>query len=53
METVSERSFTKQLQQFLQANDKIYEGMKLPSKNIRSSTEQGDYQVSTWVNDIG
>ena len=26
-------------QQFLQTNDKLYESMELPTKNIRSSTE--------------
>ena len=26
-------------QQFLQANDKLYEGVELPTKNIRSSTK--------------
>ena len=27
--------------------------MKLPTKNIRSSTEHRDHQASTWVNDGG
>ena len=30
---------TKKSKQFLQANDKLYGGMKLPTKNIRSSSE--------------
>ena len=37
METIPRRSFTKQRKQFLQANDKLYEDMELPTKNIRSS----------------
>ena len=32
METIPRRSFTKQRKQFLQANDKLYEGVKLPTK---------------------
>ena len=51
MEFISERRLTKQ--QFLQENDKQYEGVELPTKNIRSSTEHQDYQESTWVNDGG
>ena len=43
--------FTKQRKQFLQANDKLYEGVELPIKCIRSSIEHRDYQASTWVND--
>ena len=39
MEAVSGRSFTKQRRQLLQANDKLYEGIELPTKNIKSSTE--------------
>ena len=39
METILEKSFTKQRTQLLQANDKLYGGMELPAKNIRSSTE--------------
>ena len=35
----------------MQANNKLYESMELPTKNIRSSTEHRDYQASTWVND--
>ena len=37
MEFISGRRLTKQ--QFLQANDKLYEGVELPTKNIRTSTE--------------
>ena len=36
---------------FRKANDKLYEGVELPTKNIRSSTEHRDHQASTWVND--
>ena len=32
METIPRISFTKQCKQLLQANDKLYEGMKLPKK---------------------
>ena len=53
MEFISGRHFTKQSKQFLQANDKLCEGMKLPTKNIKSSTEHRDYQASTWENDGG
>ena len=53
MEFISGRYFTKQCKQFLQANDKLYGGMKLPTENIRSSTEQRNYQESTWVNGGG
>ena len=38
MEFISGRRFTKQRKQFLQANDKLYEGVELHTKNIRSST---------------
>ena len=38
MDFISRRFFTKQRKQFLQANDKLYEGVELPTKNIRSST---------------
>ena len=38
MEFISGRHLTKQRKQFLQANDKLYEGVELPTKNIRSST---------------
>ena len=51
MEFISGRHFTKQRKQFLETNGKLYEGVELPTKNIRSSTEHRDYQVSTWVND--
>ena len=34
MEFISGRHFTKQRKQFLQANDKLYEGVELPTKNI-------------------
>ena len=45
MEFISRRSFTKQ--QFLQANDKLYEDMELPTKNTRPSTEHRDDQANT------
>ena len=38
---------TKQDTQFLQANDKLYESMELPTKKIRSSTEHRDHQTNT------
>ena len=44
MEFASGGSFTKQ--QFLQANDKLYEGVELATKNIRSSTEHGEHQAN-------
>ena len=53
MEFILGRHFTKQRKQFLQANDKLYEGVELPTKNIRFSTKHRDYQASTWVNDEG
>ena len=53
MEFILGKHFTKQCKQLLQANDKLYEGVELPTKNIRSSTEHQDYQASTWVNDGG
>ena len=34
MEFISGRHFTKQRTQFLQANDKPYEGMELPTKTL-------------------
>ena len=45
MEFISRRSFTKQ--QLLQANDKLYGGIELHTKNIRSSTEHRDHQANT------
>ena len=45
MEFILGRTFTKQ--QLLQENDKLYEGMELPTKNIRSSTEHRDHQANT------
>ena len=53
MDFISRKSFTKQRKQFLQENDKLYEGVESPTKNIRPSTKHQDYQVSTWVNDRG
>ena len=47
MEFISGRHFTKQRKQILQANDKLYEGMELPTKNITPPTEHQDYQAST------
>ena len=46
MEFILGRSFTKQWKQFLQANDKLYEAMELPTKNIRSSTEHRDHKAN-------
>ena len=42
MEFISGRNPTKQWKQFLQANDKLYNGVELPTKNIRSSTKKKD-----------
>ena len=39
MEFISGRRLTEQRKQFLQTNDKLYEGVELPAKNIRSLTE--------------
>ena len=39
MKFISERLLTKQREQFLQANDKLYEGVELPTKTIRLSTK--------------
>ena len=44
MKTIPRRYFTKQCKQFLQANDKLYEGVGLPTKNIRSPSEHRDHQ---------
>ena len=41
-----EDALQKTRKQFLQANDRLYEGAELPSKN-RSSTEHRNYQAST------
>ena len=41
-----EDALQKTRKQFLQANDRLYEGVELPSKN-KSSTEHRDYQAST------
>ena len=49
----SKKIFYQKCRQCLQANDKLYEGVELPTKNIRSSTKHQDYQESTWVNDGG
>ena len=46
METTPGRSFAKQRKQFLQSNDKLYEGVRLSTKIIRSSTEQWDHQAN-------
>ena len=53
METILRRCFAKQRKQFLQANDKLYEGMELPTKNIRSSPEHRDHQTITQDYDGG
>ena len=41
-----EDALQKTRKQFLQTNDRLYEGAELPSKN-RSSTEHRNYQAST------
>ena len=46
MKTISGRSFTKQRRQLLQANEKLYQGIELPTKNIRPSTGHWDHQAS-------
>ena len=51
MEFISERLLTKQ--QFLQANDKLYESVESTTKNIRSSTEQQDDHANTQNDDGG
>ena len=51
MEFISRRSFTKQRRQLVQENDKLYEGMELPTKNIRPSTEHRDHQANTQDHD--
>ena len=43
MEFISGRSFTKQRKQFLQVNDKLYEGMELHTKSIKSFAEHQDH----------
>ena len=53
METISKRYFSKQRKQFLEANDKLYDGVRLSTKNIRPFTEHQDHQASTWINDAG
>ena len=44
MEFIAGRSFTKQRKQFLQGNDKLYNGMKFHKKNMRPSPESRNYQ---------
>ena len=51
MEFISEKRLTKQ--QFWKANDKLYEGVELPTKNIRSSIEHRDHQANTQDHDGG
>ena len=53
MEFISGRHVTKRRKQFFQASDKLYEGIELPTKDIRSCNENRDHQGSTWVNDGG
>ena len=50
MEFAEGTSFTKQRKQLLQANDKLYEGMELHTKNIRFSPEHRDHQANTQDN---
>ena len=40
-----------QCKHFMQANDKLYEGIELHTKNIRFSTEDRDHQANTQDND--
>ena len=51
MEFIASRFFTKQRKQLLQANDKLYEGVELRTKNIRFSPEYRDNQANTQDND--
>ena len=44
-------SGTKQHKQFLEANDKLCEGMELYTKNIRSTPEHRDHEADTQDND--
>ena len=46
MEFISGRHLTKQRKQILQANQKLYEGMGLPTKNIRPSTEHRGHEAN-------
>ena len=39
MEFIAGKPFTKQCKQILQTNDKLYEGIKLHTKNIRLDPE--------------
>ena len=47
MEFISGGSLTKQHKQLLHANGKLYEGMELPTENIRSSAKHRDHQANT------
>ena len=51
MEFIGGRPFTKQRKQLLQSNDKLYEGMRLTTKNIRFSPEHRDHQANTQDDD--
>ena len=51
MEFISGRHLTKQRRQFLQANDKLYKDIELPTKNIRFSLEHQDHQAKTQDHD--
>ena len=51
METILRRHFTKQCKELLQAYDKLYEGVELPTKNIRFSLEHRDHQANTQDHD--
>ena len=53
VEFISGRHFTKRRKQLLQANYKLHEGMELPTKNIRSSTEYRGHQAITQNHDGG
>ena len=49
MEFILERLLNKQ--QFLQVNDKLHEGVEIPTRNIRFSTEHWDQQANTQDHD--
>ena len=51
MEFISDSFFTEQHKQIFQANDKLYEGMELHTKNIKFFAEHRDHQASTQDND--
>ena len=51
MEFIAGRFFTKQRKQLFQANDKLYEGVELHTKNIKVFHEFRDNHANTKDND--